>query len=367
MNGGFEDPQLSPVIFKTIPTEVPTLTDWSIGKGSIDLIQTYWPAHSGTQSIDLDGSGAAGTNQAATLSQMLPTAEGKTYDLQFYYSANPDTCGPATPQMEVLWNGTPVSGSPFEHERPAPFTSTDHSATDMNWTEGHATVLATGESELTFASLDDASQCGIALDDVSVTEAAPKPAPGVPTLSAAVAEAGVDLAHLSVSGRFTANPSESGLSVRLFTNANCDSTPIGTKTDLDADSGGTVNFTITDAFTTVEPGTSVSAESNRGGDWSDCSPPFVVTAQPAPGAPQLFGAVPALGTNKDKLGVAGVFTAGHDETGLALQLFASAGCAPGTQVMQIKTGLKANAQGYAAFAVDDTFPTLNAPNTFVFS
>ena len=88
----------------------------------------------------------------------------------------------------------------------------------------------------------------------------------------------------------------------------------------------------------------------------------------APGVPQLFGAVPdvqPVASGGSYLGLAGVFTANPNEADLSLRLFSNATCdgAPG-QPIGTKTGLAANPQGFAAFAVDDTFPNL-APGTFV--
>ena len=186
---------------------------------------------------------------------------------------------------------------------------------------------------------------------------------GVPTLTSAEAGMGVGQAFLSVSGQFAAGEGEGGLSLRLFDNASCSGESIGEKSGLSAD-GNRVVAPIS---------TTPSRRSTRGQSFQlgrvevDCGPgcsnAVTVTGLAAPGKPQLFGAVPGEGLGGGFLGVAGLFSASADEHNLSLRLFASADCA-GPPLTQMKTGLFANHQGFAAFAVDDAFPTL-ADGTFV--
>ncbi len=159
-NGGFEQPVLTTSGFVTYGTGG-ALTGWTIDSGSIDHIKSYWPPFEGTQSIDLDG------NTPGSISQTIATVPGQAYKISFAYSTNPDRpSGDAA--MDVLWDGSTVLH--VSHPK--------GSFTNMNWTPGSATVVATETSTtLRFASTDTTGGAwGIALDDVSVAPAdAPPP------------------------------------------------------------------------------------------------------------------------------------------------------------------------------------------------
>lgn len=57
---------------------------WTIASGNIDHIYTYWDAHTGNNSIELNG------DTPATIEQTVTTIPGKRYQLSFYYSDNKD-------------------------------------------------------------------------------------------------------------------------------------------------------------------------------------------------------------------------------------------------------------------------------------
>jgi Peptidase family C25 len=166
-NGGFERPSLDTDPL-TLYADSDALGGWAIGGHSIDHIRGYWPAHRGQQSIDLDGFGAG------SVSQLIPTDHEKEYDVEFFYSANPDVPTEPDPEMNVLWDGEPVNSLPFTHARPTIPSSGNRSAIAMDWTAGRVRVVAASNgstSSLTFDSADAAeSYYGIALDDVSVWE-----------------------------------------------------------------------------------------------------------------------------------------------------------------------------------------------------
>jgi choice-of-anchor C domain-containing protein len=73
---------------------------WFISSGSIDYINTYWPAVNGHASIDLNGW------SVGSIYQDLHTVPGQQYRLSFYLSGNPDL--PGLKPLDVLWNGAVV-------------------------------------------------------------------------------------------------------------------------------------------------------------------------------------------------------------------------------------------------------------------
>lgn len=83
VNGGFEAPVATPP-FQTLTGN--QLTGWTIISGSIDLINGYWPAFEGKQSIDLAGS----TRNGGSLEQTFATTIGESYLLTFNYTNNTD-------------------------------------------------------------------------------------------------------------------------------------------------------------------------------------------------------------------------------------------------------------------------------------
>jgi len=133
---------------------------WTVGTGTIDLINGFWQAASGTYSVDLDGS------QPGTIFQDLTTTAGSTYSLSFALAGNP--YGPPTIKpLDVLWGGALVGTVTFD--------ITGKSATNMGWqtfTIG-GLVAAGGTTRLEFASGTNGGVWGPALDDVVVSPAAP--------------------------------------------------------------------------------------------------------------------------------------------------------------------------------------------------
>jgi choice-of-anchor C domain-containing protein len=57
---------------------------WTISAGSVDIINGYWNASQGVQSVDLAGS------SSGTIQQTIPNAFGTQYRLSFDLSGNPD-------------------------------------------------------------------------------------------------------------------------------------------------------------------------------------------------------------------------------------------------------------------------------------
>ena len=125
--------------------------------GSIDLVDTYWTGYDGHQSIDLNGL------SAGTISQTLSTVAGTTYVISFAVSRNGD-CGSPSKQLSVTWDGATVqtwsvSGTAANANSPSAWALASVNAVASST----ATVLA-------FVSGED-SNCGVALDDVTVMAA----------------------------------------------------------------------------------------------------------------------------------------------------------------------------------------------------
>jgi len=141
--------------------------DWA----SIDIVRALWPAASGAQSVDLNGSYGSG----ASLRQTLTTQIGATYTLSFAFAGNPDpseacATSPVVKAMEVSWGETRVGLYTFD--------TTGRSLADPGWQTISVPVMATTATTiLRFDSLVYGA-CGPALDAVAVTPAALRPGKG---------------------------------------------------------------------------------------------------------------------------------------------------------------------------------------------
>jgi choice-of-anchor C domain-containing protein len=147
--------------YVTVYAGDPSITGWTVTKGSVDLILSYWQAPpSGGNSIDLDGNSPGG------IEQTFATTAGVTYKVSFYLSGNPD--GPPNPKSLAVTAG-PVS---------QPFTYTIGSNTEslMNYVLESFIFVANGStSTLDFESQDVNSPWGPVIGGVSVS---PVPEPG---------------------------------------------------------------------------------------------------------------------------------------------------------------------------------------------
>ncbi len=172
-NGGFESPSIGSTPYTTFGVGSTGITGWTVvsgvsdpGAGSVDLLGSFAPAHSGSQSVDLDGT--SGLTSAGGLSQTLTgLTVGTSYTVDFFYSNNP---AGSTSSANVTIGGVLL----------AAITHTGATFGNLNYTEGTYTFVAsTGSAALAFVSTDAASSVnGIFLDDVSVnpTIAVPEPA-----------------------------------------------------------------------------------------------------------------------------------------------------------------------------------------------
>lgn len=102
INGSFEQGPAFTSSFTTLGTNSTAITGWTVTRGSVDLIGSYWNHSDGARSIDLNG------NQAGTIAQMIPTIAGKRYTVSFDISSNPDRAF-AKSMLVGFGNATPVA------------------------------------------------------------------------------------------------------------------------------------------------------------------------------------------------------------------------------------------------------------------
>jgi choice-of-anchor C domain-containing protein len=177
VNGSFENPQPSNgyLTYYAGSTDIP---GWLVTAGSVDVVSVLsWPgpprtAFDGTQWLDLDGTSAGG------IAQSFATTAGQQYNLSFAYANNP-LGGPAVASATVSLSDSAgvLFGSSLTHG------STTQS--NPNWTVFQTSFVARESSTtIEFTSTDPSTSTGgIALDEVSVTAAAPEPSTFVMALA----------------------------------------------------------------------------------------------------------------------------------------------------------------------------------------
>jgi choice-of-anchor C domain-containing protein len=159
-NGGFESPTVCPGPFDEYDHGSKAIPGWVVGGNSVDLVcHTYFVAAGGRQSIDLSGSAPGSVSQA------VPTTPHETYRLTWHVAGNTN-CGQAVKTMHVFWDGKLIKALTFD--------ITGHTNQSMGWVKRQVNVTATGAtSKVEFAdATPDHSECGAALDSVSLTRTA---------------------------------------------------------------------------------------------------------------------------------------------------------------------------------------------------
>jgi hypothetical protein len=160
VNGGFETAPIAPGSVSAATTSLP---GWFVPQGDIDIVNWNgsgrWSAHSGQQSVDLNGCAMG------AIKQKIVTVPGMVYDLSYWIA--PSTQSPGMKRI-----GARVGTAPGRSDLANQITYRDSSTAtpaNMGWVNLKASFVATE----TFAWIyfDDYSQdgCfGMALDDVSV-------------------------------------------------------------------------------------------------------------------------------------------------------------------------------------------------------
>ncbi len=155
-DGGFEDPRVGGDAYARLSAG-DAIGAWSVDDGAVDLISArFWKAAERRQSLDLDGSCGAGT-----ISQVAPTAAGRSYQLCFALAGNPDG-PPAVKTMEIWWGEQRIDSLTYD--------TTGASRRHMGWTYHSYAVTATGPAtRLLFRSLTPGCY-GPSLDDIRLEE-----------------------------------------------------------------------------------------------------------------------------------------------------------------------------------------------------
>jgi len=152
-NGSFEH-GTDPGSYHTINVDSTDLDDWSVTKGTVDVVGTLWPASAGARSIDLDGV------SFGAISQEIKTDPGKTYVVTFDLSGN--GYGPPTVKTMRLSAGGDSSQYTFDVSK-RPYHSMGWQTHTWRFVAGHKSTT------ITFESLDtENGYFGPILDNVHV-------------------------------------------------------------------------------------------------------------------------------------------------------------------------------------------------------
>ena len=152
-NGSFEA-GTSPGSYLTIKAGSDDLSDWTVSKGTVDIVGTLWQASDGSRSIDMDGT------SFGAISQAVATDPGKTYAVTFDLSGN-GYGPPAIKQLQLSAAGSSAQYSFDMAKRPY------HS---MGWqTHSWQFVAKDKSTTIRFESLDtENGYFGPIIDDVRV-------------------------------------------------------------------------------------------------------------------------------------------------------------------------------------------------------
>lgn len=152
-NGGFEDPSISPNVYRTLPSGE-TIGAWKVTNGSVDILHTrFRQAAEGDQLVDLNGL------EPGTIEQSFDTLPLTKYIVTFSVAGDPDYQGVSSARMKV--NGKTVKNFSFD--------STGKTATDMGYKTVTGSFTASGfSSTLAFEALTPPGAAGIVVDKVRV-------------------------------------------------------------------------------------------------------------------------------------------------------------------------------------------------------
>jgi len=170
-NASFEDAAVTfPEGYSVVDEQHQTLPGWTAGGAGVDIVdKALWQADEGSRSIDLNA------YDAGSISQVIETVPGQTYNVTFAMSGNPDANvvpGPKT--MNVTGANTTT---PFAYDTAAAQNTTE----DMKYKQETFSFAATATTTpLTFTSTTNttgpspigvSAAAGPVIDDVAVTAA----------------------------------------------------------------------------------------------------------------------------------------------------------------------------------------------------
>ena len=163
VNGGFEAPNVANPCCNTVPPA--SLPGWTVNTGNVNVVNGTFSsvagnlAFEGNQYLDLVGQGGVGS-----ISQIVSTVAGQSYNLSFMYSHN-------------VFSGVPSASAAVSLDGLADVIihSTGSNA-NLDWQNYSGSFDATGPSAtLLFTNLSGGTNEGIFLDAVSLTAAVPEP------------------------------------------------------------------------------------------------------------------------------------------------------------------------------------------------
>jgi hypothetical protein len=142
---------------------------WTVDTGSVDITAATpdtWVAAVGQQCVDLAGW------EPGSMFTTFDLAPGD-YDLSFAFSKHYGL-GDSPAHIAVLWDSLPVAGSPLA-------ITTTNTPTEMHWQWANVPISIPDVGQgivshtLRFTCLDDGSECGPTIDEVSLNSV-PEPA-----------------------------------------------------------------------------------------------------------------------------------------------------------------------------------------------
>jgi len=152
-NGSFER-GTTPGSYLTIKTDSSDIDDWTVSKGTVDVVGSLWPASDGDRSIDLDGT------TFGAISQRIKTDPDKTYVVTFDLSGN----GYGAPTIKMMRVSANDDGTKYS------FDDSKRPYHNMGW-QAHAWRFVAKEKSTTieFESLDtESGYFGPVIDNVRV-------------------------------------------------------------------------------------------------------------------------------------------------------------------------------------------------------
>ena len=155
VNGSFEEPSISCLtFFVSLGFGSTAIAGWTVGGNGIDWICSgFWQATDGSRSLDLSGI------SAGSISQVIPTDAGNTYNVTFDMAGNPDGGNP----IKLMTVTAADSSELFT------FDTTGNSLANMGYEQNTFSFTATDASTtLTFTSNED-SGFGPVIDNISAT------------------------------------------------------------------------------------------------------------------------------------------------------------------------------------------------------
>jgi len=160
VNGSFEegpDPDQNPNHFLWFNEGATDLKGWTVTRGQLSYVGTYWEHADGKRSLDMHGGPGFGG-----IKQSFATKKGRKYRVVFSLAGNPE----GTVPLKKL--GVRAAGT----EEQFVFDCTDKNRNDMGWaTQAWDFVAKENKTTLEFFTLmTEDGNCGPALDNVSVVE-----------------------------------------------------------------------------------------------------------------------------------------------------------------------------------------------------